>query len=247
MSLGGHRVLAGRVDEVLHRGGHAQITGLGPVHQQAAGALLEHLLGLQRVVQHCRDPRVLAGRRQLLVGHELGLQDQPGGVVHRLDLVEERDDSPLGERDEAYGPEADRLPGRRHPLRRAFERSGPQVEDAFVGPQLAVPDVERLVVHQQAHQLGVRDVDHRLPGLREAVPGLGVGQRAQLVERVQVRAGQTVRLPLVQVSPDAYVTVGEREDRLGLRQHVQVEPGLPDVPRVDGKCPFTDHGGASRC
>ena len=40
--------------------------------------LLEHLLGLQRVVQHRRDPRVLARRRQLLVGDQLGLQDQPG-------------------------------------------------------------------------------------------------------------------------------------------------------------------------
>jgi hypothetical protein len=31
-----------------------------------------------------------------------------------------------------------------------------------------------------------------------------------------------------------------------LSQEIQVQPGLPDVPGVDGIGPFTDHGGASR-
>lgn len=77
--LGGDGVLARRLDEVLHRRGHPQVAGLGPVHEQAAGALLQQLLGLERVVQHRGDAGVLAGRRELLVRHQLGLEDQPGG------------------------------------------------------------------------------------------------------------------------------------------------------------------------
>ena len=209
-------------------------------------ALLEHLLGLQRVVEHRGDPRVLARRRQLLVGDQLGLQDQPGRGVQRLHLVQEGDDGALGERDQADGADPDRLAGRGDPLGGALERAGPQVQDALVGAQLAVAHVERLVVDQQPHELGVGDVDHRLAGLGEAVAGLGVRQRAQLVERVQIGAGQAVRLALVQVSAYPDVSVGQREHRLGLGQQVQVQPGLPDVPGVDGICPFTDHGGASR-
>ena len=246
VALGGDGVLAGRVDEVLHRRGHPQAARLGGVHEQAAGALLQHLLGLQRVVQHRGDARVLAGRRELLVGDELGLQDQPGGGVDRLHLVEERDDGALGERHHAHGPYPDRLAGGRHPLHDPLQRARPQVERALVGPQLAVAHVERLVVHEQAHELGVGDVHHRLARLREAVPGLGVGQRPQLVERVEVGAGQAVRLALVQVPADADVAVGQGEDRLGLGQEIKVQPGFPDVPGVDGVGPFTDHGGASR-
>ena len=246
VSLGGDGVLARRLDQVLHRRGHAQVAGLGAVHEQTARTLLQHLLGLQRVVEHRRDTRVLAGHRELLVGDQLGLQDHACALLERLDLVHDRDDRTLGERHHAYGADADRLAGRRHPLDDALQGAGAQVQDTLVGAQVAVPDVERLIVDQQPHQLGVGDVDHRLAGLGEAVPGLGVRQRAQLVERVEVGAGETVRLALVQVAAYPDVTVGQGKDRFGLSQQVQVEPSLPDVPRVDGVSPFTDHGGASR-
>ena len=99
------------------------------------------------------------------------------------------------------------------PARRSSTRS--------CATQLAVADVERLVVDEQADELAVGDVDDRLARLRVAVAGLRVGQRPQLVEGVQVGAGQAVRLALVEVAAQPDVAVGEREDRLGLGEHVE--------------------------
>jgi hypothetical protein len=87
-----------------------------------------------------------------------------------------------------------------------------------VRAQLAGPHVERLVVDEQADQLAVGDVDDLLPGFRQAVGALGVGQRSCLVDPVEVAARQGVRLALVEVGPPAHVAVGQREHRLGLSQ-----------------------------
>src|SRR6202012_3309105 len=110
-----------------------------------------------------------------------------------------------------------------------------------VGVQRAVPDVERLVVDQQPDQLAVGDVDDRLAGLGVAVTGLGVGQRPLLEERVQVRARQSVRLPLVEVAAEPDVPVGEGEYRLALREQVHVEPGFLQTPRLNPICGLLDH------
>ncbi len=59
----------------------------------------------------------------------------------------------------------------------ARQRPGAQVEHAIVREQVAVADVEGLVVDEQPHQLAVGDVDHRLARLGGAVLRLGVGQR----------------------------------------------------------------------
>src|ERR671929_163599 len=109
----------------------------------------------------------------------------------------------------------------------------------------AVAHVERLVVDQQPDDLAVRDVDHRLARLGVAVAALGVGQRADLVERVEVRPGQAGRLALVEVAPQADVTVGEREDRLRLGQDVEVQLALGHRPGVDREDVVADHGRSS--
>ena len=74
--------------------------------------------------------------------------------------------------------------------------------------QLAVANVERLVVDQQAQDLAIGDVDDGLSGLRVAVARFGVGQRPDFVERVQIRAGQAVRLAFVEVAANSDVPVG---------------------------------------
>jgi hypothetical protein len=101
-----------------------------------------------------------------------------------------------------------------------------------VRTQRPIPDVERLIVDEQADQLAVGHVDDLLPGLRQAVGTLGVGQRPRLIDPVEVAARQAVRLALVQVGPPAHVPVGQREHRLGLSQQVQVQVGLPEAPRL---------------
>ena len=114
----------------------------------------------------------------------------------------------------------------------AAEDAAAEVEPALVFVQLAVADVEGRVVDQQPDDLAVGHVDHRLPRLRVAVAGLGVGQRARLPEGVQVGAGERRGLALVEVAADPDVAVGEGEDRLRLGELVEVEVGFRGSPRV---------------
>jgi len=70
-------------------------------------------------------------------------------------------------------------------------------------PQLPVPHVEGLVVNQEPQQLAVGHVDHGLARLRIPAPCLGVGERAQLVDAVEVGAGKTIGFPFIEVAPKA--------------------------------------------
>jgi len=96
-----------------------------------------------------------------------------------------------------------------------------------MGAQFPVADVERLVVDQQPDQLPVGHIDDGLPRLRVPVAGLRVGQRALLEYAVEVGARQPVRFPLIEVRPPPDLPVGQREHRLGLSQHIEVEVGRP--------------------
>jgi hypothetical protein len=116
-----------------------------------------------------------------------------------------------------------------------------------VAQQPPVPDVERLVVDQQPDQLAVGDVHDRLTGFRVAVAGLGMGQRPQLEERVEVRAGNPVGLALVQVPAQAQMPVRQGEERLRAAQQVQVQPALAQAPGFDGIPDLIAHRVTSPC
>src|SRR5205809_1022320 len=83
-------------------------------------------------------------------------------------------------------------------------------------PVAAIGHGERLVIDEEADHLAVRDVDNGLTGLRVAIPGLGVGQRALLVDRVEIGAGEAVGLPLFEIPPQPDMPVGEGEEGFGL-------------------------------
>ena len=114
------------------------------------------------------------------------------------------------------------------PFRLAVKDSRTQVKHAFVPAQFAVAKVERLVLDEQAQNLPVREVDDRLSLFRVAVPRLGVGQRMQFVEAVEVRSRQAERFTLVKVASQSDVAVGQREHGLGLRELLEIERRLPD-------------------
>src|SRR5439155_24783894 len=86
----------------------------------------------------------------------------------------------------------------------------------------------------------------RLSRLRVAVRLLGVRERPQLVERVQVRAGEAERHSLVESRAQADVAVRKREHRLALGEHVEVEMRLPHGPRLDGERRMRDHVSPSK-
>jgi hypothetical protein len=104
-----------------------------------------------------------------------------------------------------------------------------------------VADIERLVLHQQAQDLSVGDVHDRLAGLRVAVAGLRIRQLALLVEAGEIGARDPERLALVEVAAQTEMAVGEREQRLGLRETLEVERGLAHLPRLHGKRGVLDH------
>ena len=136
------------------------------------------------------------------------------------------------------------LPRRRAPVHLAAQHAVAHVQRTRVVLDGAVAQVKRLVVDEQAQDLAVRDVDHRLAGLGVAVGGLGVGQRPRLEEAVEVGPRAARRLTLVEVAAQADVAVGEREDRLRLRQQVEPELVLGDRPGVDAVDVLADHGGS---
>jgi hypothetical protein len=144
------------------------------VRAQSGCASVVVLFGVQRRRHRRGHPGIVPTGRHVLVGDELGLQDQPGLVVDRLDLVRDRRDRALGERDQPGRTDPDDLAGGRAPFDGAGERARAQVEHPLVLTQLTVAGVERLVVDQQPHHLAVGDVDDRLPRLGVAVTGLRV-------------------------------------------------------------------------
>ena len=227
----------GPVDLVAHAGGHAQPALPGVVDHQRLGARGGVLLVDQRPLEDRGRAGVGAEVGHVLVGHQLGLQDDAQRAVDRLDLVLDGRDGPLGERHEARRPQPDAVARRRVPLDRALERAGPQVEAAPVRVEDAVADVERLVVDQQAEDLAVGHVDDRLARLGVPVAPLAVLERPQLVERVEVRAGDAVGIAFVEVAPQADVAVRQGEDRLGAGDLVEVELVLGHAPRLDREQP----------
>src|SRR5258708_89995 len=117
-----------------------------------------------------------------------------------------------------------------------------QVEPPLMRPQLAVAQVKRLVVDQEADQLAVDDVDQGLSRFRHAVRRLRVGLRVRFVHAVEVAARQDVRLALVEVAAPAQVAVGQGEQRLGLGDQLRIEPRLRQAPRFDRERGLLDHG-----
>jgi hypothetical protein len=75
--------------------------------------------------------------------------------------------------------------------------------------QLAVPDVERLVVYQEPDDLAVGDVDDRLPVLGIGETHLCIRQWPGLVEPVEIRSRKSVRLALLEIAPQPDVAVGQ--------------------------------------
>src|SRR3954466_4900161 len=131
--------------------------------------------------------------------------------------------------------------GRRSPVHTAAEHAGAEVEDAFVLEERPVAHVEQLVVDEQSQQFAVGDVQDGLAGLRVAVRRLGIRQRPDFVEPVEVRAGQSGGLALVEVAAQADVAVGEGEQRLALGEHVEAQLGLAQHPRLDAEGGVPDH------
>ena len=112
--------------------------------------------------------------------------------------------------------------------------------------------VERLVVDHQPDEFAVGDVDDGLALLRIPIAALRVGQRPLLVEGVEIAAEDRVRFALVQIASQPDMPVREGEDRLGLREHVQVQGCLPDLPGLDREHRLADHvstsvAGRDRC
>ena len=85
------------------------------------------------------------------------------------------------------------MPRGRGPADAAPKHSVAEVELSLVVLDLAVANVKEFVVNQEADDFVVGDIDGRLYGLGVGVSALCIRQRAQLVEWVQVGAGQAVR------------------------------------------------------
>ena len=85
----------------------------------------EVLLDHERGLEHRRGAGIVAQVGQGLVGHQLGLDDHPQGLVQGLDLVEDGGHGPLGEGDEPGRRDAHAASGRGPPAHLAHEGARP--------------------------------------------------------------------------------------------------------------------------
>jgi hypothetical protein len=230
---------------VVHGGRHHQGAAAGAVHQKRSGFGVFVGDGHQRALQNGRHPRVTRRLWLVFVGDQFGLHRHANEIADRFHDVFDGGYPALGQRHQPGGHQLDLLARGRAPMRAAGHRPGAHVENPLVRKQFAVADVEGLVLDQQADDLAVGDVDDRLARLRIAVARLGVGQRPDFVEGVQVGSGQAVGLTLVEVAAQPDVPVGQGEQGFGLGQQVQVERGFADVPWIDGEGFVVDHDGSN--
>jgi hypothetical protein len=157
------------------------------------------VLADERCPEHRCGPGVIRFFGHRLVGHKGGLKDDAGRLAYRLNFITDSGNPSLHEGDKPRGAEADCPACRRNPLDVTSKDAGTQVQHALVSFQLTVSDVERLVVHEQAEKLAVGNVDHRLACLGVAVATLGIGQWQGLEKPIQVRTGDPMRLPLIEI------------------------------------------------
>ncbi len=110
-ALGSRLRPVGAVDDVIHARSHPQTTALRRMHEHDPRVVVGELLRLEWRLERRRGSRVGRLRRRGLVRDQLGLHDDAQRSVHRLDLVKDGRDRPLGERDEARRADADRRAG----------------------------------------------------------------------------------------------------------------------------------------
>jgi len=176
-----------------------------------------------------------------LVGDELRLDDHLHRVLKRLDLIHHRRDRTLREQDHPRRGNANQAPRRRNPLRHTPQHPGPQAEHTLVPAQLAVPDIERLILDQQPDDLAIRDAHHRLPILGITIPSLRTRQRPRLIQPSEIDPRQPKRLPLVEVRPHPHVPIGEREHQLCLHQEPKIKRSHVNRPPLNHKPRVLDH------
>jgi hypothetical protein len=104
-----------------------------------------------------------------------------------------------------------------------------------VGEQLAITNVEGLIIDEQSDQLAIGCVDQCLTRLRSAVLALGFQERTQLIETVEIRSRQSMWLAFVEISAHTDVTVGKSEQRLSLGQDFEIQSSFMKPPRLDAK------------
>ncbi len=109
VALGGHPRGRPPVNRMIHSSGDPDSAVPRPVHQLGVRTMAAVPLRHQRRLQRHGGPRVHGLCRQLLVGDQLGLHNQPGRGIQRLDLVADRRHGPLDKGDQPHRRHADRL------------------------------------------------------------------------------------------------------------------------------------------
>ena len=150
------------LDAVVHRHPDAQAADPSVMDQEPESALCLVHFALERGRERGAHPRVLALVRQVLVGDQLRLHNDPHWSVNGLDLVADRHDGPLGERHHAHGRYLDRAPRRGGPADTAPQHTVAEVELPLVIVKLAVANVKGFVVNEDSQEFAVGHVDARL-------------------------------------------------------------------------------------
>ena len=238
LALGRRLVRSGDLEDVVGEAEHRQLGPLHPMTEADAIVLGEVPDRTQHLAPEGGHLTGVVGLAQVaLVGHQLRRELDGHGVgglrAERLDLVLEARQVRDGERDQPAGPDRHPPARGRLPHDLAADEATAEVEDPVVLDELARAHVEDLAVDGERDHLAVGDVQHGLVVEGETVGGLGIDDRARLVEAVEVGPPLEGGRTLLEVAAQTEVAVGQREDGLALGQRIEVEVGLADVPTLD--------------
>src|SRR5215467_13150244 len=192
-------------DHVIHRRRHTESALSRFVNQQGLRAADLVFFGKERRFDDRSGARIPGNRWQLLVRHQLGLDDDVRPSVQGLNIVNNAHDRAMSEGNQTNRRDSYRAPRWRAPLNCSCQRSGAEIEHPIVGKQLAVTNVKGLVIDEQSDELAIGHVNERLTRLRSTVLTLGFRQRTQLIETVEIRSRQSMWLAFVEITAHANV------------------------------------------
>lgn len=202
---------------MVHPGCDAQARIPGLMDQHRRIAVCHSEIRDKWPMQRRCQPWIVARWSHLLVRKEIGLHDQFQPGIQGFDLVADRGHGALSKRDQPLGTDAHAPSGLGGPHGVAAHSSATEVQDLLVLDHLAVAHIHRRFFDEQLDGLAVGHVDDGLTVLGIAISTFGIWQFVMLVHPVEIRARCAYRFPLVEVAPQAEVTVRQGEDRFDLR------------------------------
>src|SRR5262245_31280598 len=135
----------------------------------------------------------------------------------------------MRKRNESPRTNHDPFPGRCFPENIPIERPRSHVESSIELPYRRVGKPERLIVHRESNDFGIRGIHDHLPGRPKTI---GVFGRPTFIKPIDERPVLPNGTPFFEAAPHPEIAVAERKHRLALFEQVGHKLSLDEMPFV---------------